>query len=51
MAKKIKLQKFKKKEKIHLFDYNDIFETSGPKAPHIELFSNKKIFVENIEKK
>lgn len=46
MAKKIKLPKNKRKEKISLFDFGDILD-AGTKQPHVELFSNKKALVEN----
>ena len=49
MAKKIKLPKNKTKERIHLFDYDDVLNTASAKLPHIELFSNKKVLVEKCK--
>lgn len=46
MAKRIKIPKETKKEKIHLFDYYDVLGMGSMSSARIEFFSNEKVIVE-----
>ena len=50
MAKRIKIPKETKKEKIHLFDYYDVLGMGSMSSARIEFFSNEKVIVETFLK-
>lgn len=47
MSKKIKIGKIGQRKNINLFDFTDNLPTTYSKGAHIELFSNKYVFVEH----
>lgn len=46
MAKKMKIEKSKKREKLNLFGSEKVFDTDILKGSHTEIFSNSRIVIE-----